>query len=165
MKKQRTIKFRAYHIERKKMYEFDIMWGNYGQGGGYIGMIPFGEELDCGTIFARKGNKEMIDPNNCRIMQFTGLHDLNGREIYEGDLIKCLNEENDVKEILFSAGAFSAYHKESRTYCTLNHYGTPLIEVVGNIYDTHECKYCGAETSQNDADCFKNCDDYKPSNT
>ena len=28
-----------------------------------------------------------------------------------------------------------------------------------------ECGECGAETTQNDADCFKNCDDYKPSNT
>jgi uncharacterized phage protein (TIGR01671 family) len=134
---QRKLKFRAWHTERKKMYEFDVRWGNYNTGGGYIGMIPFGEELDYGTLFAKKGNRELIDPDNCEIMQFTGLYDLNGKEIYENDIIRCISEENDLREVVFSAGAFSAYHKESRTYCTLNHYGTPLIEVVSNIYQNN----------------------------
>lgn len=136
MKQQRQIKFRAYHMEQKTMYAFDIMWGNHNTGGGYIGMIPFGEELDYGTWSVRNGNRTLIDPHNCEIMQFTGLHDLNGKEIYEGDIIKCISEENDLRIIVFSAGAFSAYCDESKSYCTLNHYGTPLIEIVGNIYET-----------------------------
>jgi len=136
MKNRRKLKFRAWHIERKQMYAFDVCWGNYNTGGGYIGMIPFGEELDYGTIFARQGNRELIDPHNCEIMQFTGLHDLNGKEIYEGDIIRCISEDSDLREIVFSAGAFSAYEQGSKTYCTLNHYGTTLIEVVGNIYQS-----------------------------
>jgi hypothetical protein len=39
------------------------------------------------------------------------------------------------------------------------------IEWQNKYLETHECRYCGAETTQNDADCFKNCDDYKTSNT
>jgi uncharacterized phage protein (TIGR01671 family) len=136
MKTQRELKFKAWHNERKLMYVFEIMWGNFNTGDGYIGMIPFGEELDYGTLFARKGNRELIDPHNCEIMQFTGLHDLNGKEIYEGDIIRCISEEDILKEIVFSAGEFSAYEQKSRTYCTLNNYGTPLIEVVGNTYSS-----------------------------
>jgi len=46
---EREYKFKAYHKEQKKMYFFDVMWGNHNTGGGYIGMIPFGEELDYGA--------------------------------------------------------------------------------------------------------------------
>ena len=84
----REIKFKAFHKKTKQMYLFDIMWGNYGQGNGYIGMIPFGETLDYGSFFTSKGNREMIDPNDCEIMQYTGLKDKNGTEIYEGDVVK-----------------------------------------------------------------------------
>jgi len=136
MKTQRELKFKAWHNERKLMYEFDLMWGNFNTGGGYIGMIPFGEKLYYGTFFAKKGNRELIDPYNCEIMQFTGLHDLNGKEIYEGDIIRVISEDDILKEIVFSAGEFSAYEQKSRTYCTLNNYGTTLIEVVGNTYSS-----------------------------
>jgi hypothetical protein len=42
-----------------EVYWFDAMWGNYGQGGGYIGMLPLGE--------TDKSKRDMVDPTDCDI--------------------------------------------------------------------------------------------------
>jgi len=72
---------------------------------------------------------------NIELMQYTGLKDKNGIEIYEGDIIKflgynALTEGN--KEYISKV-----YFKDGEFKNTANYY-TESREVIGNIYENPE---------------------------
>lgn len=77
--------------------------------------------------------------------QFTGLTDINGKKIFEGDIIKTKEygkkgkngvnfNDFDIFEIVYSSGAFKA-NNESRLFNLLS---GRRYEVIGNIYDNPE---------------------------
>ena len=77
MSKQREIKFRA--------------WGDYGPGHTLM-------------LYDRGDLSEFFDAaQGCPIMQYTGLRDKNGKEIYEGDIVRNEYEKN-VAVIKFGEG-------------------------------------------------------------
>ena len=135
----REIKFRAWHKERKEMFWWDIMWGNhYSSGSGYIGMVPFGEAR---KYYGLSGeNREEIDPNNCEIMQYTGLKDKNGKEIYEGDIvIWYVNNQKVTAPIIFEDGMFFMGKAIDKSYgLVCNDWLRGEYEAIGNIYENPE---------------------------
>ena len=119
----REIKFRAVHKKAKGMAEWDLL---------------------------KTLKMSRLEDDNFIFMQYTGLKDKSGKEIYEGDLVKfnnCdyqrtaghLDDEIITGEVSHSCGAWSINTRDNRSYdlysVLVNDEET---EVVGNIYENPE---------------------------
>ena len=105
----REIKFRAWDLKNKSMLE----------------------------IFDNTTSKNWFLPNateNFEIMQFTGLKDKNGKDIYEGDIIK---EKQSIGKIVFENGCFIIeWIKNKDFFNTVLERHVCWLKIVGNIYET-----------------------------
>lgn len=88
------------------------------------------------------------------IGQFTGLHDKNGKEIYEGDILQYIGRGADIigkiyyREVTFKEGSFCIYCKDLNIHSPISGYITNGVlgwDVVGNIHDTPELLKGGKE--------------------
>ena len=73
-------------------------------------------------------------------MQYTGLKDKNGVEIYEGDIVRVCNNNNGFFEVIFInayVGGWVLKHKEER-FLSLGARKTTDIEIIGNIHQNPE---------------------------
>lgn len=126
----REIKFRA--------------WDKYAQE--LVNVKTFDLEVDgsVGCIVDYSGIN--LDASECILMQYTGLNDSEGVEIYEGDLlsIQIVRDAKKTVTIVFEDGAFGVkdelfgwgYGKEFYPLKTIinNH----KVEVIGNIHENSE---------------------------
>jgi uncharacterized phage protein (TIGR01671 family) len=66
------------------------------------------------------------------LMQYTGLKDKNGVEIYEGDIVRFLDIDgvDSVTEVEFREGGFYPFAPDFIHWCN--------VEVIGNIYENPE---------------------------
>ncbi|MFR4177503.1 MAG: YopX family protein [Lacticaseibacillus paracasei] len=125
---KREIKFRAYSIHNHKMYPVsNIEW-----------------DID-GRIWVTaddgKNGIELIE-EEAHLMQYTGLHDKNGRKIYENDVLQCTsytygNGETGKTSLLVK------YHEMSAGFIAGPYMLGKLMdirkcEVIGNIFENPE---------------------------
>ena len=118
-------RFRAWDIVYKKMLDVDILnWDN--------GKLDF---IGDGITYIRK-------PDKIKLMQSTGLTDKNGKEIFEGDVLKVTDKHRWLEVVSFSEKKAMFVSKEigfpeSPLWELFN---TVLfeIEIIGNIYENPE---------------------------
>lgn len=120
----REIKYRMWNKKEKKMYK--------------VGVLDFDDEKAyIKNYLSYTVSNYMFE--DIELMQYTGLHDKNGKEIYEGDIVDvtrpCIYETGT---IIFKNGCFFIKVKETLLAlweCEPNNYE---LEVVGNIYENND---------------------------
>ena len=131
----RTIKFRAQDIASNK-------W--------LYGDIRYHKNNVC--IFEQGGNiGEEVKPET--VGQFTGLLDKNGREIYEGDIIKIVEKFDDENVytsngvVCFEEGIYELQNCKHFAYLgwLMHNDDITKLEVIGNIHDNPELLEKGGE--------------------
>ena len=127
----REIKFREW--DKKEMVMFvPLSMDNLG------GMSM--EPSNC-AICAREDWKDgkVRKISDVELMQFTGLKDKNGKEIYEGDIVRRVSIKEDVGSVGWGYSEWIVclpkWKETLQSFGFPNDHGTPRIEVIGNIYE------------------------------
>ena len=127
MEKMREIKFKFWFNKRGSFIRY------YDYAVKQDGTVMIKEEKDGLWFECVKGSFD--------VLQYTGLKDKNGKEIYEGDIVNVLNYLNGEiweghthhDEVVFLAGRFNI--KKPWCHESLQ---SSAVEVIGNIYEDKE---------------------------
>jgi uncharacterized phage protein (TIGR01671 family) len=114
----REIKFRAFW--NKKMHQVESVLS-----GGRCALLTTGQT-----------HRNVCVDNNMALMQYTGLKDKNGKEIYEGDIVKFRDE---MSKVVFHDSEFSLdFGDKYIQHALLTEANIIKIEVIGNIHENPE---------------------------
>ena len=92
-----------------------------------------GDDVECQIVSPDDGKIETVDCDS--VGQYTGLHDKNGKEIYEGDIVE--NPGNKEKyKVAFKDDAFVVMFPTGRYYYLYDE--NIFIEIIGNIFENPE---------------------------
>jgi len=87
--------------------------------------------------YLQYGIFEMFKNHDSMPMQFTGLTDKNGKDIYDGDIFHC-NGINYVLRFLTLGGAYTVHKISDESDERFLHHCNHQIEIIGNIYENPE---------------------------
>ncbi len=124
----RIIKFRAINANGKMIYGLPYSDG--------INDTMYFEEYSNRMCWRDESGSHCNQPyKNGTLMQFTGLQDRNGADIYEGDIIKL---DEMIVSITFENGSFQMISDRRQGKSNAIQERTSRFEVIGNIFDNSE---------------------------
>lgn len=122
----RAIKFRAWHKRLKRMYPVRAI---------DFAASPMEVHLQSDAIAL----DTFLDKRDVELMQFTGMLDKNGRDIYEGDIVAHVAIERTGPVFYREEwGCFSVKHQGGITTLSYANLSETPWEIIGNIYETPE---------------------------
>lgn len=129
----REYKFRVWDTENKEMLK--------------VQELDFEDTFYGGRLSIRTDQyNDYFDIEDMILMQYTGLKDKNGKEIYEGDIIFDSFYERKAKVVFLEGAFWLDYIDDFKEYKTIhkryqllaNYDNKSVLEVIGNIYDNPE---------------------------
>lgn len=127
--KVENIKFKAKRLDNGEWVEGDLKHSTSYVGIGYPS-----------SAFTNVPIVHRVDPDT--VCQFTGLTDCEGKEVWEGDILEDVDDDNIKYVVIFDVGAFFAQKEGLYIYIPLSEcvgsLGNDVItyaKVVGNKFD------------------------------
>ena len=126
----REYKFRVWDTENKEMLK--------------VQELDFEDTFYGGRLSIRTDQyNDYFDIEDMILMQYTGLKDKNGKEIYEGDIIFDSFYERKAKVVFLEGAFWLDYIEDFKEYETIhkryqllaNYDNKSVLGVIGNIYD------------------------------
>jgi uncharacterized phage protein (TIGR01671 family) len=83
-------------------------------------------------------NLNMPDLEEITLMQYTGIKDKNGKEIYEGDIVKCDGYYEDIYVCKYGRASFVLGVQQGNFGLSIVMQDSYQMEIIGNIYENPE---------------------------